>query len=87
MEQTIEASPEAHEGEHCKTVSITIDGKHHEIRKGEHSVAELKRLGHVPTDYELAGVYKLFSKKCRIVRPDGRFIDIGASVLNALIAA
>ena len=35
----------------------------------------------------LAGVYKLFSKKCRIVRQDGRFIDIGAYVLNALIAA
>jgi hypothetical protein len=35
----------------------------------------------------LAGVYKLFSKKCRIVQPDGRFIDIGAYVLNGLIAA
>jgi hypothetical protein len=37
--------------------------------------------------YPLAGLYKLFSKTRGIVRQDGRLIDIGLYVLNALIAA
>lgn len=34
----------------------------------------------------LAGLYKLFWKKHRIVRRDGRLIDLGLYVLNALKA-
>jgi len=56
MTQSAEASAEAHKGEHHVVVSITIDGKPHEIRPGEHPVAQIRAIGHVPHDYDLEQV-------------------------------
>jgi hypothetical protein len=36
-----------------KLVSIEVNRKNYEITRGEHSVASIKKLGHVPLDYEL----------------------------------
>lgn len=34
-------------------VGITIDGDPYEVKRGKHSVAQLKKIGHVPEEYEL----------------------------------
>jgi hypothetical protein len=39
-----------HHHEHPHEVKITINGKKYDIKSGVHTVAELKRLGHVPAD-------------------------------------
>src|SRR5262245_30837973 len=55
MNTTEVIEPALHEGKDSEhgTVSITIDGKSLRIRRGVHSVAELKKLGHVPAEYAL----------------------------------
>ena len=41
----------AHPPDH--KVKITIDGNPYEVKRGQHSVSQLKAIGHVPADYEL----------------------------------
>ena len=41
----------AHRPDH--KVRITIDGQPHEVKRGPHSVAQLKAIGHVPAEYDL----------------------------------
>lgn len=41
----------AHRPDH--KVKITIDGQPFEVKRGPHSVAQLKAIGHVPAEYEL----------------------------------
>ena len=48
-----ESNQEHQSGKPITEVTITIDGNPCPITKGEHTVVELKTLGHVPLAYDL----------------------------------
>ncbi len=72
------ASNQEHEhGKPVTEVMISIDGTDYPITKGEHTVVELKTLGHVPLAYDLD---EIRGKKPHPLPDDGKTNISGGEV-------